>query len=126
MEPALHDGDRLLIVTDVGELTRGDIIQFKYPQDQSRFYLKRIVGLPNEKIEIRSGVVLINGQAIDEPYLNAAQNKEESSFPEKVIPPDEFYVLGDNRVNSSDSRYWGTVKRELIIGKYHSKYASEK
>jgi signal peptidase I len=122
MRPTIDDGDRLLINTQIHELRRGDIIQFKYPKDPSKYYMKRIIGLPGETVGIREGKVYINGELLDENYIAQEYNQNLVSFPDVKIPEESFYVMGDNRDNSSDSRYWGTVKRELIDGKVDRKY----
>ncbi|HEX9960208.1 MAG TPA: signal peptidase I [Pyrinomonadaceae bacterium] len=122
MLPSFHDGDRVFIDKQPGELKRGDVIMFLYPKDTSKRYFKRIIGLPGEKVEIREGKVFIDGQILDEPYLNREYNQTGDAFPPKTVPENHYYVLGDNRANSSDSRYWGTVSRDLITGKYVSTY----
>ena len=122
MRPTLADGDRWLVTLNPGELQRGDIIVFRYPKDETKQYVKRIVGLPGETIEIRDGLVYINGVALPEGYVPAETNKSRTSFPEKRIPEDNYFVIGDNRDNSSDSRYWGTVDKTLIEGKLYSRY----
>lgn len=124
MFPTLKDGDKIIIDRNFKELKRGDIISFLYPKDTSKWYIKRIVGLPDEKIEIREGIIFINGEKLDEPYLYEAGNQTKGSFPPQRIPVNHYFVIGDNRDNSSDSRYWGTVSRDLVTGKYVSTYAA--
>ena len=124
MRPAINDGDRILLNANFGDLKRGDVVSFKYPKDESKLYVKRIIGLPNETIEIQSGTVLINSQILDEPYVNPSNNQNIRENLTEVIPSDEYFVMGDNRDNSSDSRIWGTVRRELIQGKYYMTYFS--
>lgn len=126
MRPTLEDGDRWFVTMNPGEIRRGDIIEFRYPKDETKRYMKRVVGLPGETIEIRGGVVYIDGAALAEDYVPAETNKTGSSFPEKLIPENHYYVLGDNRDNSSDSRYWGTVDRSLIEGRLYMRYYSGK
>jgi signal peptidase I len=106
---------------------RGDIIVFKYPQDEKRDFIKRIVAIPGERVQIRGHQVLVNGKALDESYVK----QNESTFPSAqpgycgyaygceptTVPPDSYFVMGDNRDNSQDSRYWGFVKRDKIKGK---------
>lgn len=126
MSPTINDGDKIFVDENFGELKRGDIIIFYYPKDRSKSYIKRVIGLPNETIEIREGKVYINGQVLDEPYLVEENNQQKSSFrPQKVLK-NHYFVMGDNRDNSSDSRYWGTVDRELVIGKYYMTYSEAK
>ena len=127
MSPTLADGERWFVTMNPGEIQRGDIIEFRYPKDETKRYVKRVVGLPGETIEIRAGVVHINGAPLPEGYLPPeSNNKAGSSFPEKRVPENHFYVLGDNRDNSADSRYWGTVDRSLIEGKLYMRYSSGK
>jgi signal peptidase I len=121
MSPTLNDGDRILISKSVGEIKRGDIVVLLYPQDTSKSYIKRIIGMPGEEIEIREGKVLINGNALEEPYLNPDFLSQDSMPPLKIAE-NHYFVLGDNRRNSSDSRYWGTVAQELIYGQYTWRY----
>ena len=122
MIPALHHGDRIIVERNPQKLERGDIVIFLFPQDQTKSYIKRIVALPNEEVEIREGVVLVNGTALNEPYVDPQLNQSARSRQPFRLPPDSYFVLGDNRDNSSDSRIWGPVKRELIYGKYLKKY----
>lgn len=123
MLPAIKDGDRLLMNTTVGNLDRGDIVDFLYPKDKTQHYVKRIVGLPGETFEIREGKILINNSELKESYVHGPYNTVKTSRPPVVIGKDHYFVLGDNRDNSSDSRYWGTVSRDLITGKYLMTYA---
>ena len=125
MSPTLADGERWFVTMNPEEIQRGDIIEFRYPKDETKRYVKRVVGLPGETIGIRAGVVHINGAPLPEGYLPAeSNNKLGASFPEKLVPENHFYVLGDNRDNSSDSRYWGTVDRSLVEGKLYMRYSS--
>ncbi len=118
MEPNLHAGQYLIVNKFVYNWLhppqRGDIIVFEYPRSRDRDFIKRVVGLPGEKVEIRSGRVFINDQAMDEPYLNTLGNY---NWGPQVIPPDQYFVLGDNRNNSSDSHTWGPLPKKDIIGK---------
>lgn len=124
MEPALKNGDRILIDRSVDKLERGDIITFYYPIEPSKSYLKRIVGLPGETVEIRDGKVLINGEQLDEPYVAPENNRAMPGRKEIRLPVDSYYVLGDNRDNSNDSRVWGPLQRKFIYGKFVRKYYS--
>jgi len=126
MRPTLKPNDRALMLKRFGELQRGDIVVFLYPQDQTKSYIKRIVGLPGETIEIKDGKVYINGNQIEEPYLSPDYASQDTMPAPVAIPPDNYFVLGDNRNNSSDSRYWGPVPRKLIYGKFWYRYAEEK
>jgi len=126
MKPAFNDGDKIFIDKNLGELKRGDVITFLYPKDRSKWYFKRIIGLPGETIEIRSGKVYINGQVLDEPYVDESFNQSKMNMPPQIIPENQYFVMGDNRDNSSDSRYWGTVPKELITGEYYTTYSKAK
>jgi len=107
---------------------RGDIIVFKYPQDEKRDFIKRIVATPGETVQVRGQQVLINGQLLDEPYVRpnptALGHTGSPGFcgyayacEPLVVPADSYFVMGDNRDNSQDSRYWGFVKRDKVKGK---------
>jgi signal peptidase I len=93
---------------------RGDVIVFRFPKDTSRDFVKRVIAVPGETVEIKGGVVHVNGQKLNEPYLR--DNANYNHGPE-VVPPDNYFVLGDNRNNSSDSHVWGDVEAQFIIGK---------
>jgi signal peptidase I len=117
MEPSFHDGQFLLInklAYRLGEAERGDVVVFRYPRDPSRDFIKRIVGLPGETVEIRDGEVYIDGQL--SPTTASINEATYNSGP-VTLGPDELYVLGDNRPNSSDSHAWGTLPLDLVIGK---------
>jgi signal peptidase I len=106
---------------------RGDIIVFKYPQDEKRDFIKRIVGLPGDEVHVRGQQVFVNGKAIEEPYIKRLDSVVASGPPAfcgyaygcepTVVPPNSYFVMGDNRDNSQDSRYWGFVTRDKIKGK---------
>lgn len=120
MEPNFYDGEYLII----DELTyafrapaRGETIVFRYPLDPSEFFIKRIVGLPGETIEIKSGNVLINEGTLPEPYLPRGAEKETLPNLKIKLDENEYFVLGDNRPRSSDSRFWGALPREKIMGR---------
>lgn len=123
MTPAFQDGDKILMDESLGELKRGDVVMHLYPKNLSKSYLKRIVGLPGETIEIRNGKVYVNGQILDEPYVLESNNTKQQTFAPEVIAGNNYYVLGDNRDNSSDSRYWGTVSKDLIKARYSMTYS---
>lgn len=122
MEPALRDGDRIILDRGFEKLERGDIVVFYFPKDQSKSYIKRIVGLPNETVEIREGEVLINGTLLNEPYIDPKNDQSHRSLSELRLPEGAYFVIGDNRDNSSDSRLWGPLERKFIYGKYVKKY----
>jgi signal peptidase I len=131
MLPQLHDGERLLVnklvyykiqSVDWGHLKRGDIIVFWYPKDPEKSYVKRIIALPGETVEVRSGKILIDGHVLNEPYLDTQHNQSLPSFPPKTVEEHYYFVMGDNRDNSSDSRYWGLVPEKYIYGKAFFRY----
>src|SRR3989338_2517867 len=121
MVPSFHNGDYLLIDElsyRFNEPQRGDVIVFRYPRDPSQFYIKRIVGLPGERVAIKDGKVSVfsEGKEIDlsESYIAKDYKVEDKEF---IAGPDEYIVFGDNRTQSSDSRVWGAVPRKNLIGK---------
>ena len=114
MLPAFKDGDRMIVQKKFNELKRGDVIVFSYPKDMTKQFFKRVVGLPGETLSIEKGVVSINGEKLDEPYLDQTLNQSESNFPSFNVPDRCYFVIGDNRDNSSDSRSWGVVPEDLI------------
>jgi len=120
MEPTLKIGDRMVADMKAYERklpNRGDLIIFKYPKNESMQYIKRLVGLPGEKVEIIGRTVFVNGHALVESYVQYLYPK---SFNEHYgpadIPHNQYFVLGDNRDNSQDSRHFGFVKRTEILG----------
>lgn len=118
MEPTLVKGDRIIVnklTYHISEPKRGDIIVFKYPLNPKRDFIKRVIGLPGETLEIRDSKVFINGRVIEQPYLPAGLKYEK--FPSVKIPKDQYFMMGDNRNNSEDSRSWGTLPKKNIIGK---------
>jgi signal peptidase I len=119
MLPNLEDQDRLFInkiAFRVGDIHRGDVVVFEYPRDHTKSYIKRVIGLPGDRVAIDHGVVLVNGQRLDEPYV-PARFTDDHSQPEMTIPASEYFVMGDYRSISSDSRDFGPVERDLIYGK---------
>jgi len=119
MMPWLTDQERIFInkfVYKLGEIARGDVVVFWYPLDPTKSYIKRVVGLPGETVRIANGRVYINGKLLDEPYVVSDYLDRQSYAPTRV-PVNHFYVLGDHRNSSNDSRSWGTVSRDYIYGK---------
>jgi signal peptidase I len=121
MEPNLHEQEYLIvnkISYYLGEPQRGDIIVFEFPGSHlsgpEKDYIKRVIGLPGDTVECRPGEILVNGQVIDEPY---GPNPGTYYCPPTVLGPSEYFVLGDNRNQSSDSHSWGPLERRFIIGK---------
>jgi signal peptidase I len=123
MSPSFNEGERYLIRTDVNAFKRGDVISFLYPNNQKQSYFKRIIGLPNETIEIKNGVVFVDEKPLDEPYVDATMNEGMTNMPPRKIESDAYFVIGDNRDNSSDSRIWGTVHKDLVQGLIWFQYA---
>jgi signal peptidase I len=143
MEPTLHCAepgigcqssfsDRVLanrFIYHFKEPERGDVIVFKTPPEASKCefglagetFVKRLVGMPGDRIREQNGRILINGEPLEEPYLDESQ-RDGSSFPEQVVPDGHFFMLGDNRGQSCDSRVWGAVPRENIIGEVFAVY----
>jgi signal peptidase I len=119
MLPMLEDQDRLFInkfAYRFGEIHRGDVVVFLYPGDHSKSYIKRVIALPGDDLKIDRGTVLVNGQALKESYV-PFKYEDDRSVPEMVVPKGEYYVMGDHRSISSDSRDFGPVERGLIYGK---------
>ncbi len=107
----------------LGEPERGDIVVFHYPGNPEEDYIKRVIGVPGDTIEMRDQQVYINGEPIDEPYINEPCNR--ASCPDRVYPTlgaDEYFVMGDNRNHSSDSRRFGAVGREYLVGEALVRY----
>jgi signal peptidase I len=118
MQPTLYAGDMVIVNKLAYRFNnsphRGDVIVFKYPPDpESIPYIKRVVGLPGDQVHIADGKVYINGQLIDEPYLKVSTNRGG----DWTVPDKQLFVMGDNRNNSRDSRAWGFVPFENIIGR---------
>jgi signal peptidase I len=123
--PTVSPVERVLL--PVRDIRRGDILVFKYPDEPERDFIKRVIGLPGETLELRNKKVYVNGQVLEEPYVHflepASEGQEITSFDVRErygpvrVPDDQYFVMGDNRDNSQDSRYWGFVKREKIRGK---------
>lgn len=119
MLPELRDQDRLFInkfAYHFEHISRGDVVVFHYPLDQTKSYIKRIIALPGDTLRITDGQVYVNGKRIAEPYV-PPRYRDDRSVPKMVIPPNEYFVMGDHRSISSDSRDFGPVKRDLIYGK---------
>jgi signal peptidase I len=117
------------ILLPIGTIGRGDVVVFKYPVEPERDFIKRVIGLPGETLEVREKKVYVNGAALDEPYVHylmapsGSEYHEVTSFDVRerygpvTVPEHQYFVMGDNRDNSQDSRYWGFLPRELIKGK---------
>ena len=119
MLPRLEDHDRLFInkfVYRITSIRRGDVVVFHYPRDPEKSYIKRIIALPGDRIGIEDGHVWLNGHELSEAYV-PMQFRDERSMEQIVVPPDKYFVMGDHRSISSDSREFGPVERDLIYGK---------
>jgi signal peptidase I len=117
MEPNLHDGQYLIINKLVYYLhppERGDVVVFHYPRNPRRDFIKRIIGLPGEKVEVRGERIFINGEELEEPYTFHTGNY---TWGPQRLGEDEYFVLGDNRNSSSDSHSWGPLPRDTLVGK---------
>ena len=121
MLPGIRDGERLTVErfnqSKKFVASRGDVIAFWYPDDPSKSYIKRLIGLPGDTVEIREGAVFINGNKLEEPYVEAERNLAKVSKPPQFIKEHYYYVLGDNRDASSDSRFWGLVPEKYIYAR---------
>lgn len=119
MLPNLEDQDRLFInkfAFHLGDVHRGDVVVFRYPRDETKSYIKRVIGLPGDEVRIDHGRVLLNGVEYPEPYV-PARFADERSHPALKVPAGEYFVMGDHRSISSDSREFGPVRKSLIYGK---------
>ena len=116
MEPNLSDGQYIIInklVYQLREPQRGDVVVFQYPHDPSRDFIKRVIGIPGDEVAVTRGAISINGQPVEEPYI-----AQPGSYSGRwTLGPDQFFVLGDNRNNSSDSHNWGVLPRDNLVGR---------
>ncbi len=119
MEPLLHDGERIVVnkfVYRFHRIERGDVVVFWYPRDASVSFIKRVVALPGDQVEIRAGQLFVNGQQVRETYLPAAF-RDTDTFPPTEVRKGYYFVLGDHRRSSNDSRTWGEVPEKYIYGR---------
>jgi signal peptidase I len=119
MVPMLQDQDRLFInklAYHVGDVKQYDVVVFHYPRDITKSYIKRVIALPGDRIRIDHGRVYVNDKRLAEPYV-PARYTDERSQPEMTVPAGEYFVMGDHRSISSDSRDFGPVEKSLIYGK---------
>jgi signal peptidase I len=124
MLPELVDQERIFVnkfVYRIEKISRKDIVVFWYPKDPTKSYIKRIVGMPGDLVEIRTGIVYVNDHQLDEPYLTA-EFKDTRSYGPVRVDPGFYYVLGDHRNQSNDSRMWGLVPERYIYGKAVFRY----
>lgn len=118
MMPWLEDQERVFVnkfIYGFDPIRRGDVIVFRFPLDPRKSYIKRVAGLPGDQVAILNGRLVLNGKITAEPYLRP-EYSDSSSYPTIEVPEDHFYVLGDHRNTSNDSRNWGTIERSSIIG----------
>src|SRR3989442_9908479 len=130
MLPYLHDGERIFVnkliyYDDYGwapKIYRGDIVVFWFPEDPSKSYIKRVIGLPGDTVEVHDGRVRVNGRDLEETYLDPQLNLSHASRAPIFVKPNYYFVMGDNRDNSSDSRIWGLVPKKYVYGKALFRY----
>lgn len=129
MVPNFQDGDFLItnkLAMRIGSLQRGEVVILHYPKDPDKVFIKRIIGLPTEHVKLLGGKIYINNQPLDEPYLPIGLSTPGEQYlsenQEVVVPNDAYFVIGDNRGGSSDSRDWGPVKLSFIIGQAWLRY----
>jgi signal peptidase I len=116
MEPSMHPNQYVLVDKlsyMLGDPQRGDVVVFNYPLATERDFIKRVIGLPGEMVTVEAGVVSINGQPLEEPYISAPPMYSNAW----TLGPDEYFVLGDNRNSSSDSHSWGPLHQQYLIGR---------
>ncbi|HUJ93822.1 MAG TPA: signal peptidase I [Terriglobales bacterium] len=119
MMPSLEDQERIFVnkfVYRLEAIQRGDIVVFRYPRDPSKSFIKRVIGLAGDRIRIEGGQVYVNGEPLEEDYVPRAY-EDQRSYVEIVVPPNSFFVLGDHRSMSNDSRDFGPVNESYIYGK---------
>jgi signal peptidase I len=119
MMPSLQDQERIFVnkfVYRLEPIERGDIVVFRYPRDPSKSYIKRVIGMAGDRIRIDGGQVYVNDEALDEDYVPPAY-ADARSYPDMVVPPNSYFVLGDHRSMSNDSRDFGSVNQSFIYGK---------
>ena len=119
MAPSLVDQERIFVnkfVYRFESIGRGDVVVFHYPRDTSKSYIKRVIGVPGDRIRIEDGQVFVNDEALPEPYVRL-EHEDFRSYPEFVVPAHSYFVLGDRRNLSNDSRDFGPVDEDYIYGK---------
>jgi signal peptidase I len=121
MMPSLYDQERLFINQfsykfKLGDIKRGDTVVFWFPEDTTKSYIKRVIGLPGDRVAVQDGFVIVNGKKLVENYV-PAEYRDDRSYEPRIVPPDQYFVLGDHRTSSNDSRAWGFVPRNYIYGK---------
>ena len=119
MLPLLHDSERIIVnkfVYRFHDIQRGDVVVFWFPREPTVSFIKRVVGLPGDTVELRAGALYVNGQLVEEPYVQPKFRDNESHDP-VTVSKGYYYVLGDHRNSSNDSRNWGEVPEKYIYGK---------
>lgn len=121
MMPSLVDQERIFINKfiyrfGVTNISRGDMVVFWFPGDPSKSYIKRVIGVPGDMVEVADGSVIVDGRPLAESYV-PEEYRDHVSMPRQTVPPDQYFVLGDHRSSSNDSRTWGLVPRRYIYGK---------
>jgi signal peptidase I len=135
MEPNLLVGDHLIVnKMTFSDVHRGDVIVFKFPKEPERDFIKRVIGLPGDKIELKRKTVYVNGQALTEPYAHFLEAPRAETDPVSddvrqdygpvTVPTDQYFMMGDNRDNSEDGRYWGFLPKSYVKGKAEFMYFS--
>jgi len=135
MEPNLLVGDHLIVnKMTFSSVHRGDVVVFKFPKEPERDFIKRVIGLPGDKIELKRKTVYVNGQALTEPYAHFLESPRAETDPVSddvrqdygpvTVPSDQYFMMGDNRDNSEDSRYWGFLPMSYVKGKAEFMYFS--
>ena len=121
MMPALTDQERIFINKftyrfGIGSIERSDMVVFWFPLDTSKSYIKRVIGVPGDRVQVDEGQVIVNGQRLVEDYV-PDEYRDRQSYGPVTVPPNQYFVLGDHRSSSNDSRAWGMVDRKYIYGK---------
>ena len=121
MMPSLYDQERLFINQfsykfGLGNIKRGDTVVFLFPEDPTKSYIKRVIGLPGDTVAVEDGYVIVNGKRLEENYV-PKEYRDDRPYSPTVVPPGDYFVLGDHRASSNDSRAWGFVPRNYIYGK---------
>ncbi len=121
MMPSLYDQERLFINQfsykfGLGDIKRGDTVVFWFPEDTTKSYIKRVIGLPGDTVAVDDGYVIVNGKKLQENYV-PPEYRDDRPYPPTIVPANQYFVLGDHRISSNDSRAWGFVPKNYIYGK---------